>query len=366
MDNVTLLINLTFALAVASLGAALAIRLGQSAMLGYILAGIIIGPHTPGFVGDPATVDALANIGVVLLLFSIGVQVSVRDMLRSGTVAGIGGTIQILLTMGIGYLIGSALGWNWLESLFLGAVVSNSSTAVLTKVLDDRGENGSLHGTIALAWLTVQDLSTIVLVLVLTSLSKGSDHIGADLLPALGRATLFLALVIPIGVLVLPRIFEQIAALKSREVLVIATAAFALGTAYLSTLFGLSLGLGAFVAGIVVSESDLSHQIAGEIMPLRDIFAALFFVSVGMLIDPGFVLKHLPSVLLEHVAEALTVCHRRHGGHRREADACLLGGSAGACGGGSRGGASTRGGGRGLRDQSAYGGALSPATATDG
>ncbi len=298
LNDAKLLVNLTFALAIASACAGIAIRLGQSAMLGYILGGIAIGPHTPGFVGDPATVDALANIGVILLLFSIGVQVSVRDMLRSGTVAGIGGGAQILATVGIGYLIGRVLGWSWIEALFLGAVVSNSSSTVLSKIIEDRGESGSLHSTIALAWSTVQDLSTIVLVLVLTSLAGNSEHMGMDLAYAFGRALLFLALVIPVGVFLLPHLFEQVAALKSREVLVITTAAFALGTAYLSSRFGLSLGLGAFVAGVVVSESDLSHQIAGEIMPLRDIFAALFFVSVGMLIDPLFVVHHWAWVLV--------------------------------------------------------------------
>lgn len=298
MENTALLINLTIALGVASISAALAIRLRQSAMLGFILGGILIGPYTPGIVGDPATVDALAGIGVVLLLFSIGVQVSVREMLQSGLVAGVGGAIQILLTIGIGFAVGLSLGWGWLESLFVGAFISNSSTAVLSKILEDRGESGSLHGTIALAWLTVQDLSTIALVIILTSLSSGSERIGVDLIVALGRAALFLAILIPVGVVVLPRVFERIAAMKSREVLVIATAGFALGTAYLSSEFGLSIGLGAFVAGLVVGQSDLSHQIAGEIMPLRDIFAAIFFVSVGMLIDPAFVLRHLSSVLI--------------------------------------------------------------------
>jgi CPA2 family monovalent cation:H+ antiporter-2 len=298
LENPTLLVNLTFALGVAFLGAALAVKLRQSAMIGYILAGIVIGPNTPGFVGDAITVDALANIGVILLLFSIGAQLSVPEMLRTGRVAGIGATIQVLSVIGIAYFVGRLLGWSSLESIFFGAVISNSSTAVLSKVLEDRGESGSLHGTISIAWLTVQDLTTIILVLVLTSLSNGSDRIGIELAKSVGMALIFLVLTIPIGLIVLPRVFEQVAALKSRELMIITTAAFALGTAYVSSLFGLSLALGAFVAGVVVSESDFSHQIAEEIVPLRDIFAGLFFVSVGMLIDPIFVVKHLPIVLV--------------------------------------------------------------------
>ena len=298
MENPTLLVNLTFALGVAFLGAAVAVKLRQPAMIGYILAGILIGPNTPGFRGDTITVDALANIGVILLLFSIGAHLSVSDMLRTGRVAGIGATLQILSVFGIAYFVGRSLGWSSLESIFFGAVISNSSTAVLSKVLEDRGESGSLQGTISIAWLTVQDLTTIVLVLVLTSLSNGSDQIGIELAKSLGMALIFLALTIPIGVIVLPRVFEQVAALKSRELMIITTAAFALGTAYVSSLFGLSLALGAFIAGIVVSESEFSHPIAEEIVPLRDIFAGLFFVSVGMLIDPIFVVRHLPIVLV--------------------------------------------------------------------
>ncbi|HVX28918.1 MAG TPA: cation:proton antiporter, partial [Nitrolancea sp.] len=210
MEQSTLLINLTFALGVAFLGAVLAVRLRQSAMIGYILAGVLIGPNTPGFNGDVLTVDALANIGVILLLFSIGAQLSVPEMLRTGRVAGAGACVQVIATIGIAYGIGRLLGWSNLESLFFGAVVSNSSTAVLSKILEDRGESGSLHGTISIAWLTVQDLSTIVLVLVLTTLSKGGGNLGADLTRSIIKDVLFLLLAIPFGLFVLPRILLMI------------------------------------------------------------------------------------------------------------------------------------------------------------
>ncbi len=298
MENSTLLVNLTFALGVAFLGAVLAVKLRQSAMIGYILAGVVIGPNTPGFVGDALTVDALANIGVILLLFSIGAQLSVSEMLHTGRVAAVGACVQVGATIGIAFVVGQLLGWSNLEALFFGAVVSNSSTAVLSKILEDRGESGSLHGMISIAWLTVQDLSTIVLVLVLTTLSRGSGNLGVDLAKSIGKDLLFLLLAIPFGLYVLPRILLMISDLKSRELMIVTTAAFALGTAYASTLFGLSLAIGAFVAGVVVSESDFSQQIADEIVPLRDIFAGLFFVSIGMLIDPVFVVKHLPVVFV--------------------------------------------------------------------
>lgn len=293
-----LLINFALALGAAFLGAMLAVRLGQSAIIGYILAGVAIGPWTPGFMADTATVEALANVGVVLLLFTIGVQLNFRDLVRSGPVAIVGGSAQVLFTVALGYAVGVALGWDWLESLFFGAVLSNSSSTVLGKILGERGEAGSEHGQIGLAWSTVQDLSTIALVVVLSSLASGGEFVIPDLLRAVGSAVLFLVLLIPVGLKVFPLLFERVAALRSRELFVMAVAAVALGTAYGSTYFGLSLALGAFVAGVVVGESELSYQILGEVTPIRDILAGLFFVSVGMFVDPLFVLNNLPLVLL--------------------------------------------------------------------
>ncbi|MBI4497112.1 MAG: cation:proton antiporter [Chloroflexi bacterium] len=298
MDNSTLLVNLAFALGAALIGATIAARLGQSVVLGYILAGIAIGPFTPGPVGDIVAVQALADIGIIFLMFAIGVQFSIRDLLRVGKVASVGGTVQVLATIGLGYLVGVALGWRPLEALFFGAVISNSSSTVLSKVLSERGEADAAHGRIGLAWSSVQDLGTVVLVVLLSALATGGDGLLGDLLWALGKAGVFLTVFILLGSRGLPWLFDRLTALRSREIFVLAVAVIALGTAYMATFFGLSLALGAFVAGMVVSESDLSHQILGEVMPLTDIFAGLFFVSVGMLVDPIFVVEHLPLVAL--------------------------------------------------------------------
>lgn len=298
MNSPHLLTNLVFALGAAFIGAFLAARLGQSAILGYILAGIAIGPFTPGFVGDFATIEALAQIGIVFLLFTIGVQLSLRDLLRVSRVALIGGTLQVLLVIALGYLLGVGLGWPPTQALFFGAVLSNSSSTVLTKILEERGESESLHGRIALAWSSIQDFGTVILVVVLTALATGGSQLMADVLWAVARAILFLALLVPAGLFVAPRFLERVAALRSRELFVLAVAALALGTAYASSFFGLSLALGAFAAGVVIGESDLSNQIFGEILPLRDIFAGLFFVSVGMLINPGVLLSNPLLVLL--------------------------------------------------------------------
>ena len=298
MSENALLINLVLALAAAGIGAAIAVRLGQSAILGYILAGLAIGPFTPGFVGDIFAVQSLAEIGIILLMFAIGVQLSFRDLLAVGRVAIIGGTAQVGAMIAIGYLVGTALGWPWIQSLFFGAVISNSSSTVLTKVLDERGELGSEHGRISLAWSSIQDLGTVVLVVVLGALATGDGDVWPRLLMAIGMAALFIILLVPLGTVAFRWLFERVAELKNREVFILTVAAVALGAAYVSSLFGLSLALGAFIAGIVVGESDLSYHILGEITPLRDVFVGLFFVSVGMLVNPVLVFENLPVVLL--------------------------------------------------------------------
>ncbi len=298
MDESTLLVSLVFALVAAMAGAFLAARLGQSVTIGYILAGIVIGPFTPGYDGDVAAVQSLADIGIVFLMFSIGVQLSFQELLRVGRVAILGGNLQVILTLALGYLVGLAIGMGTLEALFLGAVVSNSSSTVLTKVLGDRGELGSLHGRIALSWSSIQDLGTVVLVVVLSALATGAVNPWADLLWSTALAVLFVAVLVPLGSVALPWLFERVASLRNRELFIIAVATVALGTAYASTFFGLSIALGAFIAGVAVGESELSLQILGDVMPLRDVFAGLFFVSVGMLFDPSFVAQNLSLVLV--------------------------------------------------------------------
>jgi CPA2 family monovalent cation:H+ antiporter-2 len=298
MDESGLLITLVSALGVAVTGALLAARLGQSVILGYILAGIVIGPHTPGFVGDTAAVNALADIGIILLMFSIGIHISLRDLLRVGWVVVLGGTAQVLIMLVAGYLVGSALAWPAIETLCFGAVIAISSSAVMSKILGEHGDGDSEHGRLALAWSTVQDLGTIAFVVVLSAVSDHGSSLAANLAVGMGKALLFLALLIPLGLVVLPHLFERVASLRNREIFVLTVAALALGIAYASSLFGVSLALGAFVAGIVVGESDLSYQILGAILPLRDIFAALFFVSIGMLVNPAFALQNWALVLL--------------------------------------------------------------------
>jgi len=303
MTDTGFLVTLALALIVATIGAAIAVRLGQSPILGYVAAGVLIGPYTAGPVAQAQTVAALADVGLVFLLFAIGLQLSIRDLVRVGKVAIVGGTLQVVGMIVIGYLVAVALGFGQLEALFFGAFISQSSSTVIAKILGDRGELDSAHGHIALGWATLQDLSTIVLVIILGALAQGGD-LGADLGLAVSKAVLFMVILLPLGLRVLPWLFERLAQLRQREIFILGVVAVALGTAYTSEFFGVSLALGAFLAGLLVSESDISHHILGELAPLRDVFAGLFFVSIGILIDPGFVVG---AIVLVFIAALLTV-----------------------------------------------------------
>jgi CPA2 family monovalent cation:H+ antiporter-2 len=250
------------------------------------LAGVLIGPFTPGFVGDVERISALADVGVVLLLFALGVEFSLRDLRASGRVALPGAMGQIAIVLVAGTAIMLLVGSDLREALVVGACLSISSTLVVLKSLLDRGELDSLHGRTAIGWAIVQDIATIGFIVILPPLALGSDFVGPIVLAVI-KAVVFLTIAFVVGTRVLPILFAWVARLGSNELFLLAVFATALLTAFISSaVFGLSLALGAFVAGLIVSESDLSHQAAAEVTPFRDLFAVLFFVSVGMLVDP--------------------------------------------------------------------------------
>ena len=296
METPELLVALTTTLIAAAIGGAVAVRLRQSAVVGYIVAGVAIGPRTPGFVADIEVVNALADLGVIFLMFSIGIQISFREIRQVGRLVAVGGTVQVIASIAIGWLVGIAIGWSSTEALYLGAFASISSTAVAGRILTERGETESEHGLVTLGWLAVQDLVTIVLIVLLTAIS-GTGSV-EDIAIAVGKAIVFMALVVPIGSRVVPRVFEMIAASRRRELFTLGVVAVTLGTAALGSFFGISLALGAFLAGMLIADSDLSHQVMGEAVPFRDVFAGLFFVSIGMLVDPGAIVGSLPLLVV--------------------------------------------------------------------
>ena len=282
----------------ALLGGVLAHHLKQPLILGYILAGVVVGPHTGGItVSDVHMIELLAEIGVALLLFALGLEFSLAKLKPVRHIALIGTPLQMLLTMAYGFLIGRWMGWEWVPSVWLGALISVSSTMVILKTLMNQGLLGTLSSRVMLGMLIVQDLAVVPLMIILPQLSHPETG-----LPILGlaavKATLFLALMFLLGTRLLPRVMVYVVGWNSRELFLLSITAIGLGIGYITHLVGLSFALGAFVTGMVLSESDYSHQALSDIIPLRDIFGLLFFTSVGMLLDPSFLLSHWETILL--------------------------------------------------------------------
>ncbi|MDO9016406.1 MAG: cation:proton antiporter [Deltaproteobacteria bacterium] len=294
MEHGGILAHLITALGAALVGAAVALRLRQPLILGYILAGVAIGPFTPGVMGDSAAITELAEVGIVFLMFVIGMQLSLRELVRVGKVAVVGALAQVVVTIGLGYLVGRALGWSGLQAYAFGAVVSNSSSTVLGKLLSDRGELDSRHAQLGLAWSSVQDISSVIIVAVLTFASPDSRAVG----PLLGKAALFFFVVVPLSFWVLPWVLRRASASRSREFFSLAVITVALAMAGGAAVLGVSLALGAFLTGVVVGESDLAHRVLGDATPIRDVFSGIFFVSIGMLLDPRFLVDSWALVLL--------------------------------------------------------------------
>jgi len=291
-----LVADLTLVLAAALVGGFVAQRARQPLIVGYILAGILIGPFTGGLtVGHVEGIEQLAEVGVALLLFSLGLEVSFRELAPVRAVALAGGSMQIVLTIALGMALARALGWPWQPALWFGALVSLSSTMVALKTLQAQGRIGTLSSRVMLGMLVVQDLAVVPLMIVLPELSKPSADVMRVAL-ATGRALLLLAVTILVATRVVPKLMALVARWNSRELFLLATTTVALGVGYAAWSFGLSMALGAFIAGLVVNESEYAHQALSDIIPLRDIFGLLFFVSVGMLLDPAVVWTHLGTI----------------------------------------------------------------------
>ncbi|HSD65241.1 MAG TPA: cation:proton antiporter, partial [Vicinamibacteria bacterium] len=292
------------ALASAWLLGVLAQRLGLSPIVGYLLAGVAVGPHTPGFVGDVGLASQLAEIGVVLLMFGVGLHFRVKDLLAVKGIAIPGALLQSGISTLLGLAIAVAFGWPPASGLVLGMALAVASTVVLMRVLEDRQLLATPHGHAAVGWLLVEDVLTVAILVVIPALAAGSGAPGPPrglLLSfgvAMAKLLALVALVALTGSRVVPRILERVAGLRSRELFTLTVLAIAVTVATGSALFfGASMALGAFLAGMVVGHSPVGHQAAADALPLRDAFAVLFFVSVGMLFDPAFLLRE-PALVL--------------------------------------------------------------------
>jgi monovalent cation:H+ antiporter-2, CPA2 family len=299
MHEVTLLINIVVALVVAFIGGVIARRIGLPTIVGYLLAGIVIGPFTPGFVGDTETISQLAELGVIFLMFGVGLHFSLSDLWRVRSVAIPGALGRMVIVILLGFAFSQLNGWTITSGIVIGLAISIASTVVLLRNLTDNGILNTSHGQAAIGWVIVEDLATVLILVLMPALANTSHginwgQIGFTLLKAAG----FVVLVMFAGSRLIPWILLRIAHTRSRELFILAVLAIALGIALgAAELFGVSFALGAFVAGVVVNESPLSHQVGADVQPFQEAFAVLFFVSIGMLVNPTYIFNNIGLIL---------------------------------------------------------------------
>ncbi|HZH98884.1 MAG TPA: cation:proton antiporter [Fimbriimonadaceae bacterium] len=298
-EGAGLLVDLGTVLIAALIGGYVARKLKMPVLVGYLAAGVVVGPYTPGFIADTEAVQSIANLGIVLLMFAVGVQFSLNELKAVRWTALVGGTIQIVGTIAIGWGLALAFGLGHYEGLFLGCALALSSTAVIVRVLEERAELGSSHGGILLGIAVVQDLSLIVMVAMLPALAQLSTD-GAGAMSSVGialvKAAAFLVLTVLLAIYAIPALLSRVVRTGSPELFLLTIVALCMSAAVVAEEAGLGHALGAFLAGIVVSESPYSHEVFSQVKPLRDVFASLFFVSIGMLLNPLFLMKQWPII----------------------------------------------------------------------
>ena len=287
--------DLAYVFIAAVVGGALAWIARQPLVLGYVVGGLLISPFTPGpSLSDVHSFELFAEIGVVLLMFSVGIEFSLRDLHRVRWVALLGAPLAVLLTIGLGAGTGAALGWPPLQGLMVGIVISVSSTMVLARLLMERGELHSRHGRVLIGISLVEDLAAVVLMVVTPELGSLETKRLLGLGAALGKSALILVPFWYLSSKVFPPLMTRAAQTRSSELFLLFALAVGLGTAAATQAMGLSVALGAFLAGLLINESDYAHEILARLLSLRDAFVALFFVTVGVLIDVRSVLSNLP------------------------------------------------------------------------
>ena len=307
MHDTELIATIALGLSVALLGGVVAVKLRLPTIVGYLVAGILVGPFTPGLVADTHLAPQLAEIGVILLMFGVGNHFSIGQLLAVRSIALPGAIGQILVAIGLGYLLAAWWGWSFGEGIVFGLALSVASTVVLLRALEDRDELTSPDGQIAVGWLVVEDLVMVFALVLLpalaeplggTPLHETDQSLAVSLLVTAAKVAVFFALMLVVGIRVIPWLLRWIDGTGSRELFILATLAIAIGVAYgAAQFFDVSFALGAFLAGVVVNESEFSHRAAEDALPLREAFAVLFFVSVGMLIDPEFLIDEPWKIL---------------------------------------------------------------------
>ncbi|HEY1732234.1 MAG TPA: cation:proton antiporter [Terriglobales bacterium] len=290
--------ELSYVFIAAILGGALAWRLRQPLILGYVLAGIAISPYTLGpRINETQTFQVIAEVGVVFLMFSIGLEFSLAELIEVKWVSLLGGPLGVVLLSLLGEGVGIVLGWGAMQGVVMGMIISVASTMVLSRLLIDDGQLQSPHGKVMIGITLVEDLVVVVLTILMPVLVSLTPHHLLGVAWALAKAAMILAPIGFLAVYLVPRLLASVARSQNKELFLLIILAICLGTAALTEAVGLSLALGAFAAGLIISASDYAHRALDQLLPLRDAFVALFFVTVGILINPREVLRH-PLLLL--------------------------------------------------------------------
>jgi CPA2 family monovalent cation:H+ antiporter-2 len=302
MESLGIARDLLIVLVTAIVGGMLARWLRLPVILGYLAGGVAVGPHALSFISDPATISSLAEIGVILLLFAIGLEFSLKELLKLGRIAVLGGIAQIILTAAVGFGLGRGVGLSLTGSSFFGFIIAMSSTMVVLKILMDRGELDTAHGRIMLGILLVQDLAVVPVMVLIPAVGTGTGSIWTPLGIALGKAVGFIAVMLALGWWGMPWMMKRVAGQRTRELFLLTVVVVCLAAAFGTYYVGLSAAFGAFAAGLLISQSGYARQAFADIMPLRDTFGALFFVSLGMLANLEFIRENLMAVAVVVVA----------------------------------------------------------------
>ena len=310
MHDLTVITMLAGALAAALALGWLTQRLGLSQLVGYLLAGIVVGPHTPGFVANPQLASQLSEIGVILLMFGVGLHFHPKDLLRVWRIAVPGAVAQSLAATVFGWGIALALGWTSQAGLILGMALAVASTVVLMRMLEAQGRLSAPDGHVAVGWLIVEDIFTVLALVILPALAleaASPQALATEMALAIGKVGVFAGLAWLLGPRLIGPLLERLTRSGSRELFTLAVFVLALSVAAVAAgVFHVSVALGAFLGGLVVAQSRTGHQAAADMLPFRDVFSALFFVSVGMLFDPGFIVAN-PGLILAALAVVLLV-----------------------------------------------------------
>jgi monovalent cation:H+ antiporter-2, CPA2 family len=294
MHGLTFIQDLATVMLVAGLTTVIFQRLRQPVVLGYIIAGVLIGPYTMPiiFIHDEQTIRTLADLGVILLLFSLGLEFSLKKLRKVGGAALVAATCEIVLMVWIGYEIGRFFGWTAMDSMFLGAMLSISSTTIIMKALEDMGLKRERFAQLMFGILIVEDVLAIVLMALLTGIASTGGVEPSEAFAAIGKLALFMAVSLVVGLLLVPRVVDYIARVSRNDVLMVAVLGICFGFCLLVTEMGYSVALGAFMIGAIVAESQSVARVERIVMPVRDMFSAIFFVAIGMLIDPKLLVEY--------------------------------------------------------------------------